>query len=58
MRNVETADRLRAHAEECLRLAELSPDPETKQRWPALADEWLDMAAALRVPAADLRNAD
>jgi hypothetical protein len=44
MRNFDTADDFRAHADECLKLAELSLDSENRQRWLALAGEWLDLA--------------
>jgi hypothetical protein len=37
MGNFDSADDYRAHAAECLTLAELSLNPETKQQWLALA---------------------
>jgi len=44
MRRFDNPDDYRAHADECFRLAELSLDPKNKERWLALAAEWLNIA--------------
>jgi hypothetical protein len=57
MGNFDSADFYRAQAAECLKLAELSLEPEARQRWLALADEWLDLADTRPALAKDMRLA-